>query len=92
VTGLLKPFLPAYIGVWVTNHHLVASGIQGYKPQSPMHEILGWWAIPIGLIGGAVVLVVTTFAIRLFLRLSRHWQRALSAPSSASASIPTAIA
>jgi hypothetical protein len=46
----------------------VAFGIQSH---SAPHELLGWWAIPIGIIGGIVLFVVTTLAVRYFVRLSR---------------------
>jgi len=77
ITGILKAIFPAYTGVWVVGGHLVASGTQGYKPQPPMHEILGWWYLPIALFVGAGLTMLTTLAIRNFLRLSQRVQRSL---------------
>ena len=88
LTALIKPFFPAYTGVWVVDGRMVASGVQGYRPQAPMHEILGYWYIPVALFIGCALVALTTLAIRLVLRLSQRWQRALSAPS-ASITIPT---
>jgi uncharacterized membrane protein len=79
--GLLKPFIPASVGMWTSKTTAVwqTSGpTLGIQTNHPPHELLGWWAIPVGLIGGAVVLVLTTLAIRLFLRLSQHVQRTLT--------------
>ena len=89
LTALIKPFFPAYTGVWVVDGRMVASGVQGYRPQAPMHEILGYWYIPIALFLGSALIALTTLAIRLALRLSQRWQRALSASPSAAATIPT---
>ncbi len=78
--GLLKPFIPASVGMWTSKTTAVwqSNGpTLGIQTNHPPHEILGWWAIPVGLIGGAVVLVLTTIAIRFFLRLSQQWQSRL---------------
>lgn len=84
--GLLKPFIPASVGMWTSKTTAVwqSSGpTLGIQTNHPPHELLGWWAIPVGLIGGAVVLVLTTIAIRHFLRLSHQLQRILlGGPSS----------
>jgi uncharacterized membrane protein len=77
LTGILKIFFPAYTGVWVANGHLVQSGTQGFIPQPPIHEILGWWYLPIALFIGAGLTMLTTLAIRAFLRLSQRVQRSL---------------
>jgi len=76
--GILKPFMPSSVGMWVKRsvtttttdptNPAVTFGIQSH---SAPHEILGYWAIPIGIIGGIVVFAVTTLAVRYFLRLSR---------------------
>ncbi|MBW4037539.1 MAG: hypothetical protein HIU91_01460 [Acidobacteria bacterium] len=83
LTGVLKPFMPTSVGLWTSKTTAVwqSNGPTfGIQTNHPPHEILGWWAIPIGLIGGALILFVTTFAIRTFLRLSQKWQIKLSAP------------
>lgn len=76
--GLLKPFMPSSVGMWAsrsvtttsTDPHnpAVTFGIQAH---STPHEILGWWAIPIGIVGGIVVFAITTIAVRCYLRISR---------------------
>jgi hypothetical protein len=83
ITGIIKPFLPANTGLWFHDGHFVNS------PQAPAHEILGLWYIPIALFIGGSLVVLTTLAVRLFLRLSQRWQTALGAPPSAPATIPT---
>jgi uncharacterized membrane protein len=77
LTGILKAIFPAYTGVWIKNGHLVNCGTQGFIPQSPTHEILGWWYLPIALFLGASLTALTTYAIRAFLRLSQKLQRNL---------------
>jgi uncharacterized membrane protein len=89
LTALLKLFLPANTGVWVANGHFVSSGSLYPPPQAPAHEVLGWWYFPIALVMGTVLCVVTTFAIRAFLRLSRRWQKSLAVHSSAA--IPQSV-
>jgi hypothetical protein len=34
------------------------------------HVVLGWWLIPFGLIGGTLVLIVTTMILRWMLRFA----------------------
>ena len=77
LTGILKAIFPAYTGVWVANGHFVNSGTLGSIPQPPAHDILGWWYLPIALIIGSGLTVLTTMAIRAFLRLSQRVQRSL---------------
>jgi len=61
----------------VRDGHLVNSGTQGFIPQPPTHEILGWWYLPLALFLGAGLTLLTTYAIRAFLRLSQKVQRSL---------------
>jgi uncharacterized membrane protein len=89
ITGIIKPFLPANTGLWFHDGHFVNSGVLFPSPQAPAHEILGLWYIPIALFIGGSLVVLTTLAVRLFLRLSQRWQTALGAPPSAPATIPT---
>ncbi len=82
IAAILKPFAPNHVGlftikttktVWQTTGQ-VSTGIQ---TSGPRHEILGWWGIPIAFLGGAIILILTTLAIRTFLRLSQRVQRSL---------------
>ena len=83
--GLLKPFLPHSTGLWIDKSTTTAGTLPqapafGIQPGHTTHELLGWWAIPVGLLGGAIVLVVTTLAVRFFLRASQRLQSRLGAP------------
>ena len=61
--AILKPIHPATDGLWVSND---AEGLDfsfhlGFGTPSPnSREVLGWWLIPIGLVGGYALLMVTT--------------------------------
>lgn len=59
----LKPIHPATDGLWVSNgpDGLDLSFHLGFGTPSPnSREVLGWWLIPIGLLGGYALLMVTT--------------------------------
>jgi uncharacterized membrane protein len=82
IAAIVKPFAPSHVGVFTNTTKTVwqktgqvSTGIQ--TTISPRHDILGWWVIPLSLIVG-VILLVTTLAIRAFLRLSQRVQRSLS--------------
>jgi uncharacterized membrane protein len=84
--GVLKPFMPASVGLWikrsVTTTTTSASDPAvtfGITSHSAPHEILGWWAIPIGILGGIAIFAMTTFAVRAFLRFSRSLRTSLPA-------------
>ncbi|MGA8938397.1 MAG: DUF1700 domain-containing protein [Acidobacteriaceae bacterium] len=87
IGGLLKPYAPNYISLFATNSTrsvwqnigLVTTGshIPGTPTSGGPHEIFGAWGIPIALFGGTIILVLTTLAIRGFLRLSNKVQRSL---------------
>ena len=62
---MVKPFAPSHVGYFV---HAT--------PGLP-HDVLGWWIVPLSLTGGTVLLILTTLAIRAFLRLSQRVQRSL---------------
>jgi uncharacterized membrane protein len=65
IAAFVKPFAPSHVGYFVN------------ATPGPQHDLLGWWIIPISLIGGTLLLIVTTLAIRGFLRLSQRVQRSL---------------
>jgi uncharacterized membrane protein len=77
IGGVLKPFLPDRVGLFTTSATKDAWKQTGIVSNDVHHEIFGWWGVPIALIGGVIVLILTTLAIRLFLRLSRRVQRSL---------------
>ena len=72
--ALLKPFFPKHTGLWVGPGELNFSfrmGATMTSPASPVHELLGWWLIPVCLVIGALSLVGTTKLIQFLLRRFR---------------------
>jgi uncharacterized membrane protein len=78
IAALLKPFLPGRTGVFVVHHQLYRIGVQATAPPVPVHEVAGYMFIPASLAVGCVAVIVTTFAIRRFLRISSKWQNKLA--------------
>jgi uncharacterized membrane protein len=61
--ALIKPFFPAYTGLWVGPDQFAFNfrmGATMTNPASPVHEVLGWWLIPVCLVIGSLSLAVTT--------------------------------
>ena len=74
--ALLKPFFPKYTGLWIGPGEFNFSfrmGATMTNPASPVHELLGWWLIPVCLVIGALSLAGTTKLIQVLLRRFR-WQ------------------
>ncbi len=72
--ALLKPFFPKYTGLWVGPNEFNFSfrmGATMTNPASPVHELLGWWLIPVCLVIGALSLAGTTKLIQFLLRRFR---------------------
>jgi uncharacterized membrane protein len=65
VCAILKPFFPAYVGLWLNPHGMVL-GAEVPKPHG--HELLGWWLVPYGLGVGAAFILGTTVFLRWMLR------------------------
>ena len=63
LSALAKPFFPTAIGMWRPTPHSLAAGVVAASVQ-PMHEVLGWWYIPLALGIGAVLILVTTLIVR----------------------------
>jgi len=64
VCALLKPFHPQSAGLWAFHD---ATGDVEYSlrmgfstPPAGGHELLGWWMVPIGLVAGGLLLMLTT--------------------------------
>ena len=63
LSALAKPFFPTYIGMWRPNPHTFTAGMAAPN-LGPMHEVLGWWYIPLALVLGAVLILLTTLIVR----------------------------
>jgi uncharacterized membrane protein len=77
LTALVKPILPGNTGVWVEDGHFSSSGVLFPPPPPPAHEILGMGYILIALVVGSLTLLLTTWAIRMFLGFSQRVQAKL---------------
>jgi uncharacterized membrane protein len=77
IGGILKPFLPDHIGLFPTSATKEAWRTTGIVNNDVHGEIFGWWGVPIAIVSGVLVLILTTYAIRAFLRLSQRVQRSL---------------
>jgi len=78
VTAAVKPFLPDHAGLWWTPDpkfgHSMSLGVVFPSPGGK--ELLGWWIIPIGVVGGLLVGYLTwrfgIFSLRLTGRRARR--------------------
>lgn len=88
LVALLKPILPHNTGLWIGGPEGMTMGVHFPAPLPPAHEILGSNIIPIALVLGATAILLTTVAIRLFLRTSHFVQNQFAAsPQSMSRAI-----
>ena len=78
ITALLKPIFPANTGLGMLDGHGVSAGVLFPPPAAPAHEVLGMSYILIALVAGSLTLLSTTWAIRVFLGLSRGLEAQLS--------------
>ena len=72
--ALLKPFFPANTGLWVGPNQFSFSfrmGVTMTNPASPVHEVLGWWLMPVCLTIGSLSLVFTTKLLQFLFRRFR---------------------
>lgn len=72
--ALMKPFFPANTGLWVGPDQFNFSfrmGATMTNPASPVHEVLGWWLIPVCLVIGSLSLVLTTKLLQFLFRRFR---------------------
>jgi HAAS len=72
--ALMKPFFPANTGLWVGPDQFNFSfrmGATMKNPASPVHEVLGWWLVPVCLVIGSLSLVLTTKLIQFLFRRFR---------------------
>jgi hypothetical protein len=78
IAAVAKLMNPHYIGLWKTHQ---SGGTWGWgfgSLPSDGHDLLGWWAVPIGLGLGALLVVLTfwfgSWSLRRF-RRPRVWRR-----------------
>jgi len=85
-TAVLKPIFPRQIGLWIGPG---AFNFGFHEPlySDPLHEVLGWWCLPVALCLGCFFLWLTTYGIRWFLRRSKQ-HGTLFAPSHVKRIIP----
>jgi len=74
VCAALKPIMPQNIGLWVDPPAFTLGYLNPMERHG--HELLGWWILPVGYVGGVLLLVATTRLVRWILRL-----RAANSPS-----------
>jgi uncharacterized membrane protein len=55
ILGALKPVVFDHIGLWRGPRGLA---VLGYASDPEGHEILGWWGIPVFILGGALLFVL----------------------------------
>jgi hypothetical protein len=67
LTAFLKPIFPRQTGLWI-GPGVFDFGIHEPRYSYPVHEVLGWWYIPVALWVGFFFLSLTTYGIRRFLR------------------------
>jgi len=71
LTAILKPIFPRQTGLWI-GPGVFDFGIHEPRYSDPVHEVLGWWYIPLALCLGCFFLWLTTYGIRRFLRRSKQ--------------------
>lgn len=74
--ALLKPLFPARTGLWVGPGVFDFSfrmGLLPVYPSATVHEVLGWWFIPVCLVVGPLTIVLTTKLIQVLMKRFR-WQ------------------
>lgn len=77
LSGMIKPIFPAHTGMWMRDGRMVAFGTQFPAVHPPAQEVLGMWYIPLMLTAGSLTVLLTTFLIRIALRISQRWQLSL---------------
>ena len=79
LAGMGKIIAPDQFGAWVGPHTLLDIGVN-HDPT--VHDVLGWWLVPVGLAGGSVLFLATTRLLRWTLRFARI-RRPTERPASA---------
>lgn len=68
LAGLTKIFAPDRIGAWVGPHNVFDIGVNS---DPAARDVLGWWLVPLGLIGGPALFLATTNVLRWTLRFAK---------------------
>jgi uncharacterized membrane protein len=68
LAGLTKIFDPVHIGAWVGPHAIFNIGTNN---DPAARDVLGWWLVPVGIVGGSGLFIATTRALRWTLRFAR---------------------
>jgi CubicO group peptidase (beta-lactamase class C family)/uncharacterized membrane protein len=71
LTAILKPIFPRQMGLWI-GPGVFNFGFHEQRHSDPVHEVLGWWFLPVALCLGCFFLWLTTRGIRSFLRRSKQ--------------------
>ena len=66
VWGVAKIVAPHEVGAWLSPTWLHI----GTNSNPAAREVLGWWLVPVGLVGGALAVVATTRVLRWTLRFA----------------------
>ena len=69
--ALLKPIFPNHTGLWVGPNVFDFSfrmGLSTGYPPPTVHEVLGWWFIPVSLVLGSLTILATTKVIRVLMK------------------------
>ena len=67
--ALVKPFAPEYVGLWSSDDGITFGLILSPDPMSI--ERLGWWIVPLGLLGSGLLVIVTRRLLKAFLNVLR---------------------
>jgi uncharacterized membrane protein len=65
ISAVMKPIMPDRVGAWLGPHGFTIGVMEGLPRGT---DVLGWWLVPVGLIGGAMFLIATTRFLRWMLR------------------------
>jgi uncharacterized membrane protein len=68
LAGIGKIIAPSQIGAWVGPHAVFDIGVNN---DPAARDVLGWWLVPLGLAGGAGLVVATMRLLRWTLRFAR---------------------
>ena len=73
MVAAMKPFFPENVGLWVANDNRPDFSFGGHFPApTDLHQIGGYWIIPISIVCGLAVVVLTHRGARRFLAWCRR--------------------